>query len=71
MAIGDAAAAAGLPLVPETGEDGKVKYGAREFNRTRDQIAERTARSAPNIAIHVGPSAPANPVTGHLWFQPI
>lgn len=40
MAIGDDAAEAGYPLVPGTGEDGKVKYGAREINRTRDFIAQ-------------------------------
>ncbi|MGN7968025.1 hypothetical protein [Microbacterium sp. 22296] len=71
MAIGDDAAAEGLPIVPQTGEDGKVKYGGREINNTRDIIARRTKRSAPNIAIHVGASAPANPVVGHLWFEPI
>jgi hypothetical protein len=40
MAIGDDAAAAGFPLVPETGEEGRVRWGAREFNRTRDLIAQ-------------------------------
>jgi len=40
MAIGDDAAAAGYPLVPNTGEEGKVRYGAREINRTRDIIAQ-------------------------------
>lgn len=40
MAIGDDATAAGYPLVPDTGEEGKVKYGGREFNRTRDFIAQ-------------------------------
>lgn len=39
MAIGDEAIAAGFPTVPETGEEGKRKYGAREINRTRDFIA--------------------------------
>ena len=39
MAIGDDAANAGYQLVPTTGEDGKVKYGAREINRTRDYVA--------------------------------
>lgn len=39
MAIGDEAAAQGYPLVPNTGEEGKVKYGAREINRTRDMVA--------------------------------
>ena len=40
MAIGDDAAAAGYPIVPNTGEEGKVRYGAREINRTRDFIAQ-------------------------------
>lgn len=40
MAVGDNAVAAGYTLVPDTGsEDAKVKYGAREINRTRDYIA--------------------------------
>jgi hypothetical protein len=37
--IGSDAQAAGYPLVPNTGEEGKVRYGAREINRTRDFIA--------------------------------
>ena len=40
MAIGDLARDAGYPTVPDTGEDGKVKFGARELNRTRDLIAQ-------------------------------
>lgn len=40
MAIGDDATGAGYPLVPNTGEEGKVRYGAREINRTRDFIAQ-------------------------------
>ena len=40
MAIGDDALAAGLPLVPGSGEQGKRKYGAREINKTRDFIAQ-------------------------------
>lgn len=39
MAVGDDATAAGYPLVPNTGEDGRVRYGAREINRTRDLVA--------------------------------
>lgn len=39
MAIGDAAAAAGFPLVPGTGTEGKVRLGAQEINRTRDEVA--------------------------------
>lgn len=41
MAVGDDALAAGYTLVPSTGgEDAKVKYGAREINRSRDYIAQ-------------------------------
>lgn len=40
MPIGDDAYAAGYPLVPETGEEGRVRWGSREFNRTRDFIAQ-------------------------------
>jgi hypothetical protein len=40
MAVGDDAQAAGYPLVPNTGEEGKVRYGSREINRTRDLIAQ-------------------------------
>lgn len=40
MAIGDQAAAAGFPLVPDTGEEGRVRWGAREINRTRDETAQ-------------------------------
>jgi hypothetical protein len=39
MAVGDDATAVGYPLVPNTGEDGLVRYGAREINRTRDLVA--------------------------------
>lgn len=40
MAIGDDAQAAGYPLVPNTGEEGRVRWGAREINRTRDFVAQ-------------------------------
>lgn len=40
MAIGDDATAAGFPLVPDTGEEGRVRWGAREINRTRDEVAQ-------------------------------
>lgn len=40
MPVGDDAAAAGYPLVPETGsDDARVRWGFREINRTRDFIA--------------------------------
>lgn len=40
MAVGDDAQDAGYPLVPDTGEEGRVRWGARELNRTRDFIAQ-------------------------------
>ena len=40
MPVGDDASAAGYPLVPGTTEEGKVKWGAREINRTRDFVAQ-------------------------------
>lgn len=40
MAVGDDATGAGYPLVPNVGDDGLVKWGAREINRTRDFIAQ-------------------------------
>lgn len=39
MAVGDAATAAGYATVPDTGEEGRVRWGGREINRTRDYIA--------------------------------
>ena len=42
MAVGDEAVAAGMAKVPDTGPDdaSKVRWGAREINRTRDYIAQ-------------------------------
>lgn len=39
MAIGDDASAAGYPIVPDNGDEGLVKKGAQEINRSRDFIA--------------------------------
>ena len=49
MAVGDDAAAQGYPLVPGTGEEGRVRWGAREINRTRDFVAQ--ARTWVNTRI--------------------
>ncbi len=40
MAVGDDAQGAGYLLVPDTGEEGRVRWGAREINRTRDYVAQ-------------------------------
>lgn len=50
MAIGDEASAAGYPIVPNTGEAGRVRYGAQEINRTRDFIAQ-----VRNLVVSVWP----------------
>lgn len=50
MAIGDDATLAGFPLVPDTGEEGRVRWGAREINRTRDEVAQTKALIPIGIA---------------------
>jgi hypothetical protein len=76
VAIGDAALAAGLPLVPDTGEEGKVKWGSREFNRTRDMIAavmgatpssKAAARTAAGISS--GTAEPTGGTDGDIYFK--
>ena len=62
MAVGDDAIAAGMQKVPDSGEDGKVAYGAREINRTRDYIANKT---------RIGTAAPSNSLgnNGDIYFR--
>jgi hypothetical protein len=76
VAVGDAAAAAGYPLVPDSGEEGKVKWGAREINRTRDIAAalsvlipsnKATARSAAGISS--GTAEPSGGTDGDIYFK--
>jgi hypothetical protein len=44
MPIGDDAAAAGYPLVPNSGAGSEVSLGAQEINRTRDFVAQVKAK---------------------------
>lgn len=76
MAIGDAAAAAGYPLVPDSGEEGKVKWGSREINRTRDFVAilqglipasKASSRSAAGITS--GTAEPTGGTDGDIYFK--
>jgi hypothetical protein len=76
VAIGDAAEAAGFPIVPDTGEEGKVKWGARELNRTRDFIAQIKAmipigksgyRTAAGISSGTG--EPSGGTDGDIYFR--
>jgi hypothetical protein len=76
MAVGDDATAAGYSLVPDTGEDGRVRYGAREINRTRDFVAQVKAlipvgkasyRSAAGISS--GTADPTGGNDGDIYFK--
>lgn len=76
MAIGDDAAAAGFPLVPDTGEEGRVRYGAREINRTRDEVAQTKAmipngKAAARTAagISSGTADPTGGNDGDIYFK--
>lgn len=76
MAVGDAAAAAGFPLVPDTGEEGKVKWGAREINRTRDLIAQVKGLLPSNkggyqalAGISYGSAEPTGGLDGDIYFK--
>lgn len=76
MAIGDQANAAGYPLVPDTGEEGRVRWGAREINRTRDLIAS-VASLIPNgksgyraaTGITYGTAVPSGGTDGDIYFK--
>jgi hypothetical protein len=63
MAVGDAATAAGYPLVPDTGEEGRVRWGGREINRTRDLIAATAA------GISSGTADPTGGNDGDIYFK--
>ncbi len=77
MAIGDDATAAGYALVPDSGsDDARVRWGAREINRTRDFIAQVRAiipvgkasyRTASGISSGTG--APAGGNDGDVYFK--
>lgn len=61
MAIGDDARAAGFALVPSTGEEGRVRWGYREINRTRDYIAQ--AKTQLTAALAAKPKTGAGKVS--------
>ena len=76
MAVGDAAAAAGLAIVPDTGEEGRVRWGGREINRTRDYIAQTQAlipsgKDAFRLAagITAGTADPTGGNDGDIYFK--
>ena len=76
MPIGDQAIAAGYATVPDTGEEGRVRWGAREINRTRDYIALLKAlipvgksgyRTAGGITS--GTADPTGGTDGDIYFK--
>jgi hypothetical protein len=76
MAVGDQATAAGFTLVPDTGEEGRVRWGAREINRSRDFIAQVKAlipigksgyRAAAGISS--GTADPTGGSDGDIYFK--
>jgi hypothetical protein len=76
MAVGDAANAAGYPTVPDTGEEGRVRWGGREINRTRDFIALvkaliPTGKGAYRTAagISSGTADPTGGNDGDIYFK--
>lgn len=76
MAVGDQAVAAGYPIVPETGEEGRVRWGGREINRTRDFIAAVKAlipvgKAAYRTAAGVtsGTADPTGGNDGDIYFK--
>lgn len=76
MAVGDDAKAAGYPIVPDNGEEGRVRWGAREINRVRDFLAQLKAsipvgkagyRSAAGISS--GTADPTGGSDGDIYFK--
>lgn len=76
MAVGDEALAANYPVVPDEGEEGRVRWGAREINRTRDFIAavkklipigKAGYRTASGIT--TGTANPSGGADGDIYFK--
>lgn len=76
MAVGDQATAAGFTLVPDTGEEGRVRWGAREINRSRDFVAQVKAlipigksgyRAAAGVSS--GTADPTGGNDGDIYFK--
>lgn len=76
MAVGDDATASGFPLVPDTGEEGRVRWGGRELNRTRDFIAQvknlipgGKAEYRTAAGITSGTATPTGGNDGDIYFK--
>lgn len=78
MAVGDEASQEGYPLVPSVGEEGLVRWGAREINRTRDFVAQvfkkipkTKSEARAQAGITSGTADPNNAVgnDGDIYFK--
>ena len=76
MSVGTDAAAAGYPLVPDSGETGRVRWGAREINRTRDFVAQIKSQIASTpggrrtaAGIRSGTASPTGGSNGDIYFK--
>jgi len=76
MPVGDQAQAAGYPIVPDTGEEGRVRWGAREINRTRDLVAavlglvpSNKASYRASAGISSGTADPTGGNDGDIYFK--
>lgn len=76
MAVGDDASASGYPLVPDSGEEGRVRWGSREINRTRDFVAQVLAKIPVGKAgfrtasgISSGTADPTGGNDGDIYFK--
>lgn len=76
MAVGDQATAAGYPTVPDTGEEGRLRWGGREINKTRDLVAAVKAlipggKSAyrASAGITSGTANPSGGTDGDIYFK--
>ena len=76
MAIGDDAKSVGYGIVPESGEEGRVRWGAQEINRTRDYAAivkkllpvgKGGYRTAAGISS--GTANPSGGANGDIYFK--
>jgi hypothetical protein len=76
MAVGDDALSAGFTVVHDTGEEGRVRWGAREINRTLDWIEQVKHlipvgkggyRSAAGISS--GTADPSGGADGDIYFK--
>lgn len=77
MAVGDAAVAAGMDVVPDSGSDAaRVRHGAKEINKTRDYIAATRQTIPANkpgfrtaSGISMGTANPTGGVDGDIYFK--